>query len=195
MGLFFLGKLPYEHSITAPCQLIPVEERNIVAPFDGILEKAFCRRGDFVTSTQLLAKLDGRELQLELYSVQQSLSNMKKKIDLYFAKEKIAEYKMALFQYKQLEARLELVQSKLSQLRIQSSISGIVLHGELDRSFGAPVKTGQLLFVVAPLKKLTVEIAVPEDQISYVKEKMRTVLKLDAYSDDKWGIIIDKNPS
>ena len=51
---------------------------------------------------------------------------------------------------------------------IASPIARRVITGDLKKQIGAPVKTGDAMFIVAPIDSLRAEISVPEDQIADV---------------------------
>jgi hypothetical protein len=54
---------------------------------------------------------------------------------------------------------------KIRQADLVSPIGGIVVKGDLKRQIGAPVKTGDVLFEIAPLESLRAQLLVPEDEI------------------------------
>ena len=66
-------------------------------------------------------------------------------------------------------------------MQIQSPLRGIVVSGDLEKSEGAPLTVGQSLFEIAPLRRMKVEVVIPEDDIAYVESGMETRIRLDAY--------------
>jgi multidrug efflux pump subunit AcrA (membrane-fusion protein) len=49
----------------------------------------------------------------------------------------------------------------------------VVVSGDLKESEGMPMSRGETLFEIAPLGQMVVEIAVPEDDVTHVREGMR----------------------
>ena len=58
---------------------------------------------------------------------------------------------------------------RLENLEIKSETNGIVLQGDLEDARGAPVRRGDVLMEISPLKQLTLEVDVPESDIAYLE--------------------------
>ena len=81
---------------------------------------------------------------------------------------------------------------RAENLEIKSPVDGIVVSGDLERAEGAPLTIGQTLFEIAPLEKMIVEVAVPDDEVSQVDEGQAIVVRLDAYPGDRWQAVVTK---
>ena len=90
------------------------------------------------------------------------------------------------------ELRKQLLERRQQNLDVRSPIDGIVTVGDLDKVEGAPVARGQTLFEVAPLDKMTVEIAIPEDDIQYVSRGFQAGIRLDSYPDVSWQGVLSR---
>jgi multidrug resistance efflux pump len=187
-AFILLLRMPYTHSIESPCELVPVVRHSVAAPFDGVLQKTFYEPGDLVKQGQVMAVLDDREIRLELTSGKEALATTRKKMDLHFAEEQMAEYQMATLEANKIEQRIKLLQYRLENLNIKAPKSGILLQGDLERAIGITVKTGQVLFEVAPLEKLYVQIAIAEEDISYIKLELPGKLHINSYPDNQWDL-------
>ena len=55
----------------------------------------------------------------------------------------------------------------------------------MQRVEGAPVTVGETLFEIAPLEEVIVEIAIPERDVTYVREGAAAAVRLDACPGDK----------
>lgn len=179
--------IPWPYRVHCDCEMQPVSRRFVAAPHDGILEKNLVQIGDLVSRGQRLAVLDDRQLRIELAGLEAELKGTSKRRSAATAQGSIAEAQIAAAEAKKLKADIELVNSKLQNLDISSPISGIVVAGDLDKAEGAPVEMGQTLFEIGPLDNMLVEIAVPEDEISYVSPGMSISLKLNAYPFETWS--------
>ncbi|BBM85280.1 efflux RND transporter periplasmic adaptor subunit [Candidatus Uabimicrobium amorphum] len=180
-------QLPWNHYVRAKSQVVPLKRHSVAAPFAGILQSAFCKPGDFVKRNQLLAKLDDRELRLEYIALQQSLAATDKKLSLLFAQEQMADYHIAKVEKKKNEQRLQLLEYRLGHLEIRAPHSGILLQGDLQDFIGTPVSLGEVLFEVASISDLVIEMSVDERDVGYVRLDCPAELRVDAYPDKVWN--------
>ena len=165
----------------------PVQVRYVVARFDGLLHKVFVEPGDRVQKETELALLDGRELELELRSVHADSAKSAKTRDNYMASGRVAEAQIALFEYKRLQERESLLLGRQQQLSLQSPFDGIVLSGDLKQSEGGPVAKGEVLFEVASLDRVLLQLLVADEDISYVQEGTQVDVYFDAFSGTEWN--------
>jgi multidrug efflux pump subunit AcrA (membrane-fusion protein) len=94
--------------------------------------------------------------------------------------------KTAAAQIDQLETerqrvKRQLLEERLAHLDIKNPIDGIVVSGDLERSQGVPVNVGQVLYEVAPLDHLMAEVAIADEDITRVDERMTATLQFDAH--------------
>lgn len=132
----------------------PVQVQYVVARFDGILDKIFVEPGDRVKKGASLAILDGREIDLELRSIDADSAKALKMRDNYMATGDIAPAKIALLEARRLQERSNLFRDRQQKLDLKSPLDGIVLSGDLKQEVDGPVGRGQMLFEIAPPWKL-----------------------------------------
>lgn len=172
-GALVLGALmlctPWTYSVSGDATLEPVARSYCVAPHDGMLKNTFAEPGDLVRSEQLLAEMDGREILWELAGVAADRSRASKQRDVYLAKQETSDALMAGLEVQRLENQETLLKFKESNLRMSSPIEGIILSGSLDRRENYPVTKGQLLYEIAPLDALRLEIAVPAEEVRHIQ--------------------------
>lgn len=182
IGVLALAMLiPMPYRIGADCQLEPVVRRFVAAPYDGILETSLVESGAIVEKDQLLARMDGRALRIELLGVQADLQAARKRRDSALAIGNVAQSHIARSEMKRYESQIELLKERLQNIEIRSPIKGIVVSGDLDKAEGAPLNVGQSLFEVGPLDEMVAEIRIPESEIRFVKPDSRVTIKLNAY--------------
>lgn len=178
-ALAMLVPLPYQ--VGCECQLEPVVRRFVAAPYDGILEKTFAETGEIVEANQLLARMDGRTLRIELAGVQAEFDAAKKRRDSALATQDIAQSHIARSEMQRHQSQIELLNRRLENLEVKSPIEGIVVSGDLEKAEGAPLETGQTLFEVGPLDQMVAEILIPESEIRFVEAGQKVKIKLNAY--------------
>ncbi len=175
---------PFHYRIGADCRLVPTVKRVVAAPFEGQLRKSHVQPGDRVTEGQALAEMDNRDLRLreaELLAARErafkqrdrALSNTGEGSD--FAAAQVAD-----FEARSVGEELALVQHKIEMLAVKSPLAGVVLMGDLRRDEGRPVQQGQVLFEVAPLEQMIVEVEVPDREISRVRAGLPVTFRMEA---------------
>ncbi len=184
--LFGIALFPKEFKLHPTSIVMPVQVRYVVARFDGLLEKVFVEPGDRVEEEKELALLDGRELELELRSIGADSAKSLKTRDNYMAAGDVAASQIALLEYKRLQERESLLLGRQQQLSLKSPFDGIVLSGDLKQSEGGPVAKGEVLFEVAPLDRVLLQLQVADEDISYVKKELPVDVRFDAFPGTLW---------
>ncbi|MBI1338206.1 MAG: HlyD family efflux transporter periplasmic adaptor subunit [Phycisphaera sp.] len=159
--------------IDAPFVIEPVNKRVVPAPYDGFLAVVNVEPNDSVVGKQtVMAELDTTQLRDELVNAQKEQLTYEGKADLALREGKTGEYKIAQAQAEGAAANIRLLEHHIAQAKITAPIDGKVLKGDLESRIGAPVKTGEVLFEVAPEQQRAV-LAVAEDDIALIKENDR----------------------
>jgi hypothetical protein len=179
--LVLLGLMTFlsgTYRVTATANLEGSAQRAIVAPYDGYIAAAYARAGETVSADEVIAELDTEELQLQ----QQRYAAEKLEYSRQYRKALAARDQTQAHIFKsqvsQADAQLDLVQKKIQRSALKSSLDGIIISGDLSRSLGAPVETGEVLFEVSPLDEYRLIILVNEKQVVDVAEGMRGILTL-----------------
>lgn len=178
--------VPCTYKVGCPCDVEPVSRRYIAAPFDGTLEKTLVEPGDLVVPGQVLARIDGRENRWEQAGLRAELEQAGKRRDAALAKQDAAAVQVAQFETQRLEQEIHLIERRGDNLEIKAAIGGIVVSGDLQRAEGAPLTVGQSLFEIAPMGKMIVELAIPEEEIAYVAEGCAVEIRVTAFPDQVW---------
>ncbi len=187
--------VPWPHRLKCKCELQPVTRRFIAAPFDGTLEKAFVEPGDVVNEGDLLARIDGREIDWELAGVDAEQQKAFKDQDSRLAKREIAASQLARYEVERLELRRRLLNHRGDHLEIRSPIAGLVLIGDLKRSEGVPLTVGKNLFEIAPIDRMIVEVAIPERDIKFASTEQKVDLTLEGFPNTHWeGTLLRIHP-
>ena len=164
--------LPLRYRFSCDCELQPVERRFVAAPFDGPLQEATVRPGDLVTTGDLLAKINPRELEYELAGLRADLSRSRQEAKGLIAKHDVAGSKIATFESQRLQLQTELLEFRRENLEIRSPLDGVVISGDLRESEGTPLSRGETLFEIAPLGRVLVEVAIDESEFHQARQGM-----------------------
>ena len=182
---------PFPYSIRADCRLAPTVKRVVAAPFQGQLKTSFVRPGDRVVAGQPLAELDNRELQLKEADLNAARERALKQRDKAMSNSgegaDFAAAQLAAFEAQSIGQELALTRRRLAMLALQAPLAGVVVSGDLRRAEGQPVQQGQVLFEVAPLEAMLVEIDLPDREISRVRPGMPVRFRLEAFAGEAWS--------
>ncbi len=183
--------VPVPYRIKCDCEMQPVSRRFVTAPFESILEQTFVKNGDVVSQNQLLARLDGRQIRIELAGLQAEYAGAKKKYDAELAAKNVAHSQIARSEMDRLSAKIELLEERIAHLDIKSPLAGQIVAGDLEKAEGASLTIGQTLFEIAPLEKMVAEIAIPESEIQYARENHEITIKLESFPFRSWQGVIE----
>jgi multidrug efflux pump subunit AcrA (membrane-fusion protein) len=191
-ALALLLAWPFHYRIGADCRIAPTVKQVVAAPFDGQLRKSFVRPGDAVREGDPLGELDNRELKLkeaELTAARERALKQRDRAMSGSEKSEGADFaaaQMATFEAQSVGQELELVRRKLALLEVKAPLTGVVVSGDLRRAEGQPVPRGQVLWEVAPLDAMIVEIDAPDREISRIRVGQQVRVRLEAFGGGRW---------
>jgi len=183
MVLFTICMLPMHYIVPANLELQADQRRFVAVPFDGPLRSSAVRPGDLVNKGDLLAEIDPRELEYELSGVNAALEKALQEKKAKMVERNVAGSQMAELDSQRLRSEADLLKLRRQNLEIRSPITGVIVRGDLERSWGMPMMKGDPLFEVAPLEVMQVDIAIPEREIRHVRTGMTVDFSLDALPD------------
>ena len=165
------------HRVTAPFQFVPIEKFAVSAPFEGIIQEIGTvngekvRPGMEVKKGQLLLKLETFELDKQLAEVEQKIIELSGEIAKAAEEDKTTDEQIYRAQQKQYLAQRDLLKYRISRATITSPYDGVILVGDVEDKINAPVKEGDLLLEVGPIRDLKVKLDVHERDIQYIVEQ------------------------
>ena len=188
-----LGKTEYRAEGTFTLEA--AQRQVVAAPFDGFLEAVYAEPNTPVEPNTLLATLDTVDLERQLAESRMEQVSYDKQATLAHSQDKFAEEQIAKANAARLAAKISLTRHHISQANLVSPLAGVVLTGDLKRKIKAPVKTGDVLFEVAPLSKLEADVYVPEDQIADVHVGAKGELATAGKAGEHVGFVVQRvNP-
>ncbi len=176
--LLLMCPVPYRVHCTA--RIEPCNSRAVSSPFAATLQAVHVQPGDKVHAGQSLVELDGRPLRLELQAIEAEIQQAVKQQDVAIAGGRIADAQQSKLKEQQLVRRGELLQRRLDQLVLVSPIDGVIVAGDLRRSIDAPLESGKLLFEIAPLDSVLIEVEIPETEIAMVRDDAAAQIRFDS---------------
>ncbi len=184
--------VPFEQPITSPARIEGAIEREITAPIDGFLESVAVRPGDTVVADQVLISLSRRELDIELGQLEAELQQHQAQANAAMSAGDRATMADAQALANQTKAKLALSRFQLEQTSIRAPLAGTILQGDLSERENTPVDRGEVLFKLAPDKKLRVIIEVAEEDIIDVKNHQTGELALSALPWQRFPLVVER---
>lgn len=168
LAFMLFGQLPYR--VEAPFILRTDDVKYMPAAHDGYIDSVAVKVGDQVEEGTLLLTLDTRELLLEESAAIANLNRYAREAEKARAENALAEMKISSALAAQAKAQLDLIRYKLNHSEVRAPFKGVVVEGDLDELQGAPVNKGDVLFKVAHLEQMYVELEINERDIHEVTE-------------------------
>ena len=169
-----------DEQLSAGAELFPQRQQRVSALMDGYLRNASVKEGDRVVAGQLLAELDSRDLVLERLQRLSRYSRLESEYLQAVAQGLQGDMAVVKARLNEAGAELELVDQQLQRLKVLAPVDALVISGDLSQRLGDPVRSGDLLFVLATLDDFEIQIKIPEYRLSDVKVGDRGQLFLNA---------------
>jgi multidrug resistance efflux pump len=190
--LVFFTLAKGDYRVTANMTIEGAIQRAVTAPIKGYIYEAPVRAGDVVQESQLMCRLDDRELKLERIKWQTQRQQALLRYREAMAEADPAKMNQFKEQKNQAEVQLALIEEQLARINIAAPFRGVVVKGDLSQSLGAPVERGQVLFEVAPLDAYRVKLQVDDSDITWLKAGQKGELALTALPHESLPFVLEK---
>lgn len=159
---------------SADATLEPRIRRIVSAPFDGVVESVGdgVEPGADVPEGKLLVQLDIKELLLGLKDAEGKIEQARTQASqARNSKEPGSQGKAAQaeLEAKGAEAQANMYRGRITRSRIVAPIAGTIIAGDMKDRIGSTMKTGDLMFQIAPLDDIIVTAKVDERDIALIK--------------------------
>lgn len=175
------GDIYATYTGTAPIEALA--EADVIAKVDGEIREILVEEGDFVNANQILVRLDGDRLRLELNETRARLAKLQRdhaRNEELREKGLISQGDFEKIQYdmEALEASYNLRNLELDYTRIRAPIDGVV--SERYIKLGNTIKTGDPVFRVTSLDPLVAYVHVPEREFRRISAGQPVHIDIDA---------------
>jgi membrane fusion protein (multidrug efflux system) len=174
------------YSGTAPIEAFA--EADVIAKVEGVVREILFEEGDDVAEGDVLARLDGDRLRLELNESRARLNKMRR--DFERNKElrergllSEGDFEKLRFDLEALEASYNLASLELDYTQIRAPISGVV--SERYIKIGTTIRVGDPAFKVTGLDPLVAYLHVPEREYRQIRAEQPVSIDIDALDDER----------
>ena len=174
------------YSGTAPIEAFA--EADVIAKVEGEIREVLVEEGDDVTEGQIMARLDGDRLRLELNESRARLRKMQRDFqrnkDL---REKgllsEGDFEKLQFDLEALQASYNLASLELDYTQVRAPIDGII--SERYIKIGNTIRVGDPLYRVTGLDPLVAYLHVPEREYRQITAGQPVAIDIDALADQR----------
>lgn len=163
--------VPFPYRVSATFIIRPDSLAHMPAPFDGYIAGVHVRPGDMILEGDVLFALEDRDLLIEEAEIISEIRARDAEAELAEAEGRLADLRMARATRAQAQARLELIQHRLSRVEVRSPFDGVLVQGDLRERLGAPVSQGEVLMQVSELEGLYLEVRLPERDLDLIEDR------------------------
>jgi multidrug resistance efflux pump len=166
--------------------------RSLVSPFDGHIAEQYVRAGDVIREGEPLARLDERDLQIELLRWRTDLSRFEGEYDRALGERNAAAARIASAEIEQARSKAALVERQIARSALIAPFDALVIEGDLSQSIGRAVRRGEELFQIAPLESYRVALEVEETQLDDIRIGQTGTLVLSSLPDQGYAIEVTR---
>lgn len=182
-GIPVRGDIYASYSGTAPIEAFA--EADVIAKADGEVRNILVEEGDKISSNQILAKLDGDRLRLELAESQARLKKMQRDFQRnneLQEKGLISEgdFEKLRYDMEALQASYNLSSLALDYTQIRAPINGVVSQRYVK--LGNTIRIGDPIFRITSLDPLVSYLYVPEREFRQIAAGQPVYINIDALS-------------
>ena len=184
--------VPLPHRVSARASLEGLSQRSVLAPFDGYIAESHVQAGDTVKAGQPLARLDDRELRLEVARWEAEREQQRRRVQLAMAQGDRAAQGIATAQVAQSDAMLALARDRLQRATLVAPHDAIVVAGDWRQHIGAAVENGRTMFELAPPDGHRVVLKVDDADLAWVSPGQRGELVLASVPQRRWSFTVTR---
>ena len=180
-GLLFFYPMTYK--VGGEAQIAPWDKHVAFCKMDGLVEKVLVSEGDEVKAGQTLAELDPKELEFKIESSVRESELLARQVAVASLESdrdpsKLAEARILELKKQKIENDLKFLKWQKQFLAIKSPVRGILLTKDIESLAGKKFVAGEPFCEIAIPGELAVNVLVPEDKVSLVKEGDRVSVYL-----------------
>lgn len=185
------GDIYAVYSGTAPIEAFA--DATVIAKVGGEVREVLAEEGDDVRSGQVLARLDGDRLRLEMEQAEANLKKLQRdyqrNVDLK-GKGLISEgdFEKIRYEMEALQATFDLAKLELDYTEIRAPINGVI--SERFIKIGNTIDINEQTFQVTSLEPLISYLHVPEREYRRIESGQKAIIAVDALSGSNFEAVV-----
>lgn len=170
-------------------------EAPVIARVSGEVVEILVEEGDEVEEGQILARLDGERLKLEMIQARVNLEKTRKAYERYVQLHErglvsASTFEGLKFDMDALNATYELRRLSYNYTKIRAPISGVVSSRNIK--LGQHVMAGAPAFKITDTKSLVAYLSIPQTELSKISAGDSAEVRVDAIPEIEFSAVIDR---
>ncbi len=172
---------PWPLRIAGPARVLPGRRAAVTSMVDGVVGTVLRREGDRVEAGDVIATLKDESYQAALAQARSSLAMAESDVALARQNADAGAVFDAEARRREARARIALEEDRLSRTRLTAPASGVIVTPRIEERVGQLLPRGMELCVVADVRTVRAEVAVPESDAGLVRPGQKVALKFNPY--------------
>jgi RND family efflux transporter MFP subunit len=181
VALLVLFFLPWRIRVSGPARILPGQRAAVTAGVDGIVASVMHREGESVAAGDVIATLKAEAYEAALEQARAGLAIAESDIARSREVGDAAATAEASSRREELSAKIVLQSDQLAHTQIRAPAAGVILTPRIDERVGQFLPRGSEFCVIADVRNVTAEVAVPESDAALVRPGEIVNLKLNSY--------------
>ncbi len=169
--------LPWPLRIAAPARVLPGRRAAVTSLVGGVVASVLHREGDSVEAGTVIATLRDESFAADLAAARSALAIADSEVSRAREQGDPAAVFDAAARRDEARARIALEQERLTQTRLKAPSAGVIITPRIEERVGQLLPRGEEFCVVADVRSLTAEVAIPESEAGLVKTGENATLK------------------
>ncbi|EDY82484.1 GAF domain protein [Verrucomicrobiia bacterium DG1235] len=181
-----------EHKVKTTFILKSEASAYLTAPFPGYIDQVHRDVGDIVEADDLLMELDRRELVVQLAELNANRDRNLTDARRLEGEGELTEMRLAQLAAQQVEAKIAVLDYRLSKTELRAPFDGIIVEGDLRERLSSPVQAGETLYRLVKLEGLYGELRVDERDINYLFQDQVGQMAFTSRPYDRYDVRLDQ---
>lgn len=181
-----------EHKVKASFILKSEASAFLTAPFPGYIDQVHRDVGDVVQAGDLLLDLDRREFEVQLAELIANRDRNLTDARRLEGEGELTEMRLAQLAAQQVEAKIDVLEYRLSKTQVRAPFDGIIVEGDLRERLSSPVQAGETLYRIVKLDGLYGELRVDERDINYLAPEQDGQMAFASRPYDRYDVSLEQ---
>jgi RND family efflux transporter MFP subunit len=180
-ALLFLIFCPLPMRVSGDGTVASGRTAQVQAGVDGVVKNVYIREGDYVRQGAVLAELEDWNYRADLAAAEAKYSEAMETMNRALAQNDgtLAGNERVKVDY--FKAELARARERMDRVTIRAPFDGVVTTPQVQNSVGRRLMHGDTLAEIMETSHVTVDLAVPEDDVTLLQSDERASIKLESF--------------